>query len=49
MFINPTKDSWNSKATVVPGHGLYLQNVEYKEEDLLCDVDSKREIDVIRI
>lgn len=44
MFINPTKYSWCEKAIVVPGHGLYLTNVFYKEEDLLHEIDSKEEI-----
>lgn len=46
MFENPTKDSWIEKVTVVPPYGLYLQQVEYREEDLLCDVEIKKEIDI---
>uniref|UniRef100_A0A146M7L6 tRNA pseudouridine synthase n=1 Tax=Lygus hesperus TaxID=30085 RepID=A0A146M7L6_LYGHE len=40
MFENPSKDSWNAKAVVVPGHGLYLTSVEYKEEDLFVEMNS---------
>lgn len=46
MFENPTKDSWNDKVAVVPPYGLYLQHVDYREEDLLCDVEIKKEIDI---
>lgn len=35
LFDKPEPSSWNSKAVVVPGFGLYLLNVEYKEEDLV--------------
>ncbi|BES92346.1 tRNA pseudouridine synthase [Nesidiocoris tenuis] len=43
MFENPTNDSWNSRAVVVPGYGLYLASVEYKEEDLFVEMNSYQE------
>ncbi|XP_014241622.1 tRNA pseudouridine synthase-like 1 [Cimex lectularius] len=35
MLTNPHQSSWNGKVCVVPGFGLYLQNIEYNESDLV--------------
>lgn len=35
LFEKPEPSSWNPKAVVPPGYGLYLLNVAYKEEDLV--------------
>lgn len=43
MFNSPTDDSWDGRIRVVPGYGLYLANIYYNEEDLLCEIDSKEE------
>lgn len=34
MFDNPSSESWNTKVSTAPSHGLYLYDIAYDEADL---------------
>lgn len=43
MFDNPSRDSWNSKASTAPSHGLYLYDIGYDEADLALPIEPIQE------
>lgn len=43
MFDKPSSDSWNSKASTAPSHGLYLYDIGYDEADLALPTEPIQE------
>lgn len=39
MFNNPSINSWNTKVSTAPSHGLYLYDIGYDEKDLTLPVE----------
>jgi len=39
MFDNPSSDSWTSRVSTVPAHGLYLYDMGYDEADLALPIE----------
>lgn len=38
MFEKPSSDSWNSRVSTAPSHGLYLYDIGYDEADLALPI-----------
>jgi len=39
MFDNPSINSWNTKVSTAPSHGLYLYDIGYDEKDLTLPIE----------
>ncbi|XP_026817592.1 tRNA pseudouridine synthase-like 1 isoform X1 [Rhopalosiphum maidis] len=42
MFDNPSINSWNTKVSTAPSHGLYLYDIGYDEKDLILPIEHNK-------
>lgn len=42
MFDNPSINSWNTKISTAPSHGLYLYDIGYDEKDLILPIEDNK-------
>jgi hypothetical protein len=42
MFDNPSINSWNTKVSTAPSHGLYLYDIGYDEKDLTLPIEHNK-------